>query len=232
VHALIRKHAIDTVVVRYAYAAHRTLLTTMQATPDFVLVDVEDRYATFVEHAPASAALGLHPSYDPDWLLAATPTQAAATLRDLARLPNDDAHAGYRAYVHAMLALQPMLRGAPRDGLRRASNPFEQALLRQAAVDLARASRGAEVPLLDAYRALALIASCQLDAAAEALTAAEREGGSREASMGRMEWHLARGEVETVRAMLRGVEGDLRAAGDVWIDALRTGVSRPVRCGL
>jgi hypothetical protein len=232
--AMLEHHAVDAVVVRHTYAPHRHVLSTLRGDPRWALASIEDRYALFVRanvqltNGARVTPLPLQPGYEIEWLLA---TDAEARIQQgLARLPTHDNNRGYRAWIAAVRALRPLLRGAGHDGLRVATNDADTERMRKALPLLARSAKGAAgVPIVHALRALVAAHLCELDVADEALAQARRDVSSRESLLVAREIALRRGNTRAVRTFLDEAAA-LQQGPDPWLDDLRNQLDKPPRC--
>ncbi|HEX2676849.1 MAG TPA: hypothetical protein VHM19_09420 [Polyangiales bacterium] len=236
--ATLAEYRIDTVVVRHTYKMQRKIFDNLRALPEFRVVSIEDRYATFVREdlplVPGDTLrpfVALQPSYDHAWLTGADDARARAILTELSRLPDDESTRGYRGFVRAMLALRPFQRTGENNGLRAPANDAERATLRKAQAWLARASKGADgVPIVDAYHGLVSVLLCDFDAARAAFELARREHESRETLLGAQEMAVRTGDAASVQAFLAAAAAAPQAAGDVWLGALHDELQVTPRC--
>jgi hypothetical protein len=234
---LLARYRVNTVVPRYTFKPHRTLVDSMNGRPGWSVVSIEDHYAVYMRDdtefrvGARPRALALRPSYELGWLRDTDAVAEQAIVASLAELPQHENNRGYRSWVRATLALKPLLREGGNNGIRWLTDPREVGTLKQLGAWLDRAAQGADgVPVVHAYQGLVAAALCELDKADTALSLARFEGESRETLLGAQEIALRRGKKQEVETFLRRASAMPGAADDGWLLALRQGLHTPPRC--
>ncbi|MEM7137328.1 MAG: hypothetical protein AAF500_12150 [Myxococcota bacterium] len=229
--ALLDEFDVNAVVVDHTRADHIAATEWLSQDPRWSLVHVEDGHSLFVREdtrGPLTPLEVIAPGYRTGAIL--DPTQPEETIAtEVARVTKDNDAGPMNAWLHGLQHLRPLTRDGGRAGLRAAMTPGETERARKAHALLSEAALAYPgFTSIEVYRALAAVASCELDDASRALRRAELAGQTRDTVLAGLELSLRREtDASRARAHLTQLQAQPATANDPWVLALATDPSPP-----
>lgn len=234
---VIKQYAVDAVVIEYAAKGQQQAVMALQALPEWHMVWIEDHHVLFVKASPkrqhwlsAYALNILRPAYTPQILTETENAQALAE-HELQRLSHDKNSRKYVSWMQALLLMKPLARQGIEAGFRAPRNDQEREqaikaseLLEHIAIDFNY------IPMVQAYRAMAALAACNLEQVHDALGDAREQGDNREALLTEIELLLRSGDTHIVKQKLEQARQFPQAATDPWLSAIQDDLLAHVAC--
>ncbi|MDH3485783.1 MAG: tetratricopeptide repeat protein [Myxococcales bacterium] len=225
---------VNTVVIDHTRADHIPATEVLTGSPIWKLAFVEDKHSLFVREDAAPALEPLRivgPGYRAGRLLEPTQSESAVE-QEISRLDAHSTGGPMHGWIRGLQKLRPLARDGDRAGIRKSTDPSEQARAREAYALLTEAANVYPgFTSIELFRAMAALSACDIDEAREALDRARLAGQTRGTVLVALELALRAGRDagrEAAIEHLTRLRAQPQTKNDPWVTALAT--ETDVRC--